>query len=73
MFRLLNRVDEALSDLDQAVELSGGCGQASKQAHTQRGLIRLLQEDEEGALKDFQVGDWLVLVRYLLLCILLFD
>ena len=57
MLRLLNRVDEALSDLDRAVELSAGHGQASKQAYTQRGLIRLLQEDEEGARKDFQVGD----------------
>lgn len=57
MLRLLNRVNEALADLDQAVELSGGRGQASKQAYTQRGLIKLLQEDEEGAVKDFQVSD----------------
>lgn len=54
VYRLLNQVDLALADLDQAVLLSSGRGKVAEQAYTQRGLIKRLRGDEEGALADFK-------------------
>lgn len=56
MYRLLNRVDDALSDLNTAIQLSAGVGRAAEQAYTQRGLIHILQGNEEDALQDFKVN-----------------
>ena len=56
MYRLLNQVDKALSDLNTAIQLSGGLGKAAEQAYTQRGLIHVLHSNEDEALQDFQVG-----------------
>lgn len=55
MYRLLHRVDEALSDLSTAIELSGGRGKVAEQAYTQRGLIYMLRGREDEALEDFKV------------------
>ena len=54
VYRLLNQVDLALADLDQAILLSSGHGKVAEQAYTQRGLIRRLRGDDEGALADFK-------------------
>lgn len=51
----MSNTDSALSDLNTAIELSGGRGGAAAQAHTQRGLILMLREEEEQALEDFKV------------------
>lgn len=56
MYRLLNRVDDALSDLNTAIQLSAGVGRAAEQAYTQRGLIHILQGNEDDALQDFKVN-----------------
>ena len=56
VYRLQHEVNLALSDLDSAITLSGGRGQVAEQALTQRGLVRSLQEDEEGALEDFKAA-----------------
>ena len=55
VYRLLNKVDEALSDLNTAIQLSGGCGKAAENAFTQRGLILMLRGNEDDALEDFKV------------------
>lgn len=56
VYRLLNQVDLALSDLDEAIRLSNGQGKVAEQALTQRGLIRRLRGDSEGALTDFKAA-----------------
>ena len=53
---LQNHVDLALSDLDTAIQLSGGHGKVAELAYTQRGLIRRLQGCDEGALEDFKAA-----------------
>ena len=55
ILRLLNRVDEAIVDLNTAIDLCKGRGRTGEQAYTQRALIFMLQEDEERALDDFKV------------------
>lgn len=57
VYRLMNKVDEALTDLDVAIKLSGGCGRAAEQAYTQKGLILMLQGNEDDALEYFKVFD----------------
>ncbi len=54
VYRLLNQVDLALTDLDEAIRLSNGQGKVAEQAFTQRGLIRRLRGEDEGALADFK-------------------
>ena len=44
---------KALEDLNKAIELGGEKGASSAQAYTQRGLIRRLNGNEDGALEDF--------------------
>ncbi len=55
MYRLLSKVDKALADLERAIELCEGRGKVAEQAYTQRGLILMLQENEDKALEDFKV------------------
>jgi hypothetical protein len=45
-----------VSDLDTAIQLSGGHGKVAELALTQRGLIRRLQGCDEGALEDFKAA-----------------
>ena len=52
----ITEVDLALSDLDMAIQLSGGHGKVAELAYTQRGLIRRLQGCDEGALEDFKAA-----------------
>ena len=47
-------MDHALSDLDTAIQLSGGRGRAAEQAYTQRALIWRLRGEDERALEDFK-------------------
>ena len=56
VYRLQKQIDSALTDLDSAISLSGGRGKAAEQAHTQRGLIRRLQGENEAALEDFKAA-----------------
>ena len=56
VFRLMDNIDAAQTDLQTAIELSGGRGTAAAQAHTQRGLILMLRGNEEQALEDFKVN-----------------
>ena len=46
----------ALKDLDMAIQYCEGNHLVSKQAFTQRGLIKQLLGDEEGARLDFEKG-----------------
>ena len=48
------QTDEAMADLDIAIELSGGRGKAAEQALTQRGIIWRVKGDDERALEDFK-------------------
>jgi tetratricopeptide (TPR) repeat protein len=52
--QLKGDVDGALTDLDRAIELSNGQGEAAKQAFTQRGIICKMRGEEEKAACDFQ-------------------
>lgn len=54
VYRLLNEVDLALADLDKAINLSKGHGKVAEKSFVQRGLIRRLRGDDEGALADFK-------------------
>ena len=54
--RLLGNNTAALTDLDQAIRLSGGKGKAARQAFTQRGLLHKLAGENEEALDDFKVA-----------------
>jgi len=54
--RLIGDNAAALSDLDQAIRLSGGKGKAARQAFTQRGLLHKLSGKNEEALDDFKVA-----------------
>lgn len=51
----MGSTDKALLDLDIAIKLSRGQGKAAEQAHTQKGLILMLQGKEDEALEDFKV------------------
>ncbi|XP_078282698.1 tetratricopeptide repeat protein 36 [Rhinoraja longicauda] len=52
--RLKGDTAGALSDLDKAVELSGGRGWTASQALVQRGLLHRLSGSDSEALRDFQ-------------------
>ena len=54
VYQLRQQVDEALSDLNKAIDLSGGRGKVAEQAHTQRGIIWRVKGDDEKALEDFR-------------------
>uniref|UniRef100_A0AC34RMS9 Rab-GAP TBC domain-containing protein n=1 Tax=Panagrolaimus sp. JU765 TaxID=591449 RepID=A0AC34RMS9_9BILA len=53
-YRLQNKLEEALADLNKSIELSGGKGKAARQAFTQRAMIHLLSENREESRNDFQ-------------------
>lgn len=53
-YRLLRQPEEALEDLNLAIEKSDSRGPVARQALCQRGLLRKLQVDENGALEDFK-------------------
>ena len=63
MYRLLSKVDEALGDLERAIELCKGRGKVAEQAYTQRGLILMLQGNEDKALEDFKVKNGRLVFR----------
>ncbi|KAG7217641.1 hypothetical protein INR49_021329 [Caranx melampygus] len=52
--RLQGDTAGALKDLDQAVSLSRGCGRTACQALVQRGLLRRLACQDDGAREDFE-------------------
>ncbi|CAI8037346.1 Tetratricopeptide repeat protein 36 [Geodia barretti] len=54
VYQLRQQMEEALSDLNKAVELSGGRGKAGEQALCQRGIIWRVKGEEERALQDFK-------------------
>jgi len=53
-FRLLQKVDDALADLNKAIELSEGRGRAACQASVQRGMIERLRGNDDLARADFE-------------------
>jgi len=55
-YRLKGENQLAMKDLDDAINLCEGDKIVAKQAYTQRGLIKELNGDEEGARKDFEMG-----------------
>lgn len=52
--RLQGDTAGAVQDLNKAIELSRGQGKVACQAFTQRGLIKRLEEDEEGSKEDLK-------------------
>ncbi|KAI6647551.1 Tetratricopeptide repeat protein 36-like [Oopsacas minuta] len=54
IYRLMGRTQDALSDLDTAIDLSGGVGKSAVMAYTQRGLLLKLQGDDDKAWNDFK-------------------
>jgi tetratricopeptide (TPR) repeat protein len=53
-YRMKNKVEEALNDLNKSIELSNGEGKAACAAYTQRAMIYLLKEEKDKAKIDFQ-------------------
>ena len=60
-----------MSDLNIAIEISNGRGKAAEQAYTQRGLIYMLQDNEDKALQDFKVSSLFLFFRFEIKCRLL--
>ncbi|XP_063605475.1 tetratricopeptide repeat protein 36 homolog [Penaeus indicus] len=54
--RLQGKVEEAMADLNTAIELSKGKGRAACQAFTQRAMIHRLQGNDDLAREDFQAA-----------------
>ena len=54
LYRLMGRTEEAISDLDTAIELCGGVGRSAEMAYTQRGLLLKLQGQDDRAWRDFK-------------------
>ncbi|KAL7981665.1 hypothetical protein Chor_005753 [Crotalus horridus] len=54
--RLQGDVAKALEDLEAALKLSKGAGPVARQGFVQRGLIQLLQGQEEAARRSFEQG-----------------
>uniref|UniRef100_A0A1I7Z8R4 TPR_REGION domain-containing protein n=1 Tax=Steinernema glaseri TaxID=37863 RepID=A0A1I7Z8R4_9BILA len=52
--RLLGKIDDSLTDLDKAIELSGGSGKSACQSFVQRAMVRRLQGKSDEAKADFQ-------------------
>ena len=53
LYRLIGEINNAKSDLEAAIEKSGGVGSAACQAFTQRAMIRRLEGDDDGCRADF--------------------
>lgn len=58
VFRILDKDDEALLDIENAIELgtTGSSRNVLKQAYTQRAVIKKKQGDKYGADRDFAMG-----------------
>ncbi|KAF9364751.1 Tetratricopeptide repeat protein 36 [Mortierella sp. NVP85] len=54
--RIQNKTKEALEDLDMAIQHGNGQPTILKQAYTQRGVIKKLSGDKDGAQLDFERG-----------------
>lgn len=54
LYRLMGRTQDAVSDLDTAIDLSGGVGRSAEMAYTQRGLLLKLQREDDKAWSDFK-------------------
>uniref|UniRef100_A0A914X1W6 Tetratricopeptide repeat protein 36 n=1 Tax=Plectus sambesii TaxID=2011161 RepID=A0A914X1W6_9BILA len=54
VLRLRGNVEEALNDLNKAIELSGGKGKAACQAYVQRAMIARLQNRDADAKADYE-------------------
>lgn len=54
--RLQGKIEEALADLNMAVEIARGKGRAACQAHTQRAMIHRLNGNDDLAREDFQAA-----------------
>ncbi|XP_076057471.1 tetratricopeptide repeat protein 36 isoform X2 [Oratosquilla oratoria] len=52
--RLQGKIDEAMQDLEKALDVSKGKGRAACQAWTQRAMVHRLQGHDEDAKQDFQ-------------------
>ncbi|KAF9999231.1 Tetratricopeptide repeat protein 36 [Entomortierella chlamydospora] len=55
-YRIQDNITGALQDLDKAIEYGNGQTAILKQAYTQRGIIKKLQGDKDGAQVDFERG-----------------
>ncbi|KAK8749666.1 hypothetical protein OTU49_015469, partial [Cherax quadricarinatus] len=55
-FRLQGKVDEAMTDLNTAVQLCNGKGRAACQAYSQRAMIHRLHGNDNQARDDFQAA-----------------
>ncbi|KAG0351725.1 Tetratricopeptide repeat protein 36, partial [Gamsiella multidivaricata] len=55
-YRIQNNSAAALKDLDKAIEYGNGQTAILKQAYTQRGIIKKLEGDKDGAQVDFERG-----------------
>ncbi|KAG7160594.1 tetratricopeptide repeat protein 36 homolog [Homarus americanus] len=54
--RLQGKIEDAMTDLNTAVELSRGKGRAACQAYTQRAMIHRLHGNDDLAREDFQAA-----------------
>uniref|UniRef100_A0AC34GJV8 Tetratricopeptide repeat protein n=1 Tax=Panagrolaimus sp. ES5 TaxID=591445 RepID=A0AC34GJV8_9BILA len=48
-YRLQNKIEDALADLNKSIELSNSEGKAAQAAYTQRAMIYLLKEEKDKA------------------------
>ncbi|KAF9964661.1 Tetratricopeptide repeat protein 36 [Mortierella alpina] len=55
-YRIQDNTAAALQDLDKAIEHGSGQTAILKQAYTQRGIIKKLKGDKDGAQADFERG-----------------
>lgn len=54
LYRLLRQEDDAIADLDKAVEITGGLGPVGTQAILQRGLLHRLRGEDDEARQVFR-------------------
>lgn len=54
--RLQGKTEDAMTDLNKAITLSGGKGRAACQAYTQRAMLYRLQANDDLAREDFQAA-----------------
>ncbi|TMS40200.1 hypothetical protein L596_006608 [Steinernema carpocapsae] len=53
-YRLMGKTDEAMVDLDKAIELSKGTGKSACQSFVQRAMVKRLQGKNDEARADYQ-------------------
>ena len=54
--RMKGKPDDALSDLNTAIDLCRSRGKVAEQAYVQRAMIKRLNGDDDGAFQDFRVA-----------------